>query len=154
MGCGSRRSRTIDRWLPGLSVIGPSADQNSGVEIRDRSAFYMALQSVRETDMDLTGWLEYFVMGLATQLEEVKVRGTVAIQADVLGHEHRLNKCQTAALHQVLQEGELSIQAYQNLFPNTSRRTLQRDLKALIAKEILASEGATNQLVYRLHVSE
>jgi Fic family protein len=32
---------------------------------RDRTAFYKALQSVRETDMDLTGWLVYYVTGLA-----------------------------------------------------------------------------------------
>ncbi|MFO7971234.1 MAG: Fic family protein [Thermodesulfobacteriota bacterium] len=29
-------------------------------------------------------------------------------------------------------------------------RTLQRDLKTMIEKELIASEGATNQLVYRL----
>jgi Fic family protein len=43
---------------------------------RDRSAFYSALQGVRTRDMDLTGWLEYFVQGLMQQLEEVKERGT------------------------------------------------------------------------------
>ena len=118
---------------------------------RDRNAFYTALQSVRETDMDLTGWLEYFVTGLATQLDEVKVRGTLAIQADAIGREYDLNERQISALHQVLQEDDLSIQIYENRFPNTSRRTLQRDLKDLIDKGILVSEGATNQLSYRLN---
>ncbi|MEI6424180.1 MAG: Fic family protein, partial [Lentisphaerota bacterium] len=42
---------------------------------RDRTAFYRALQCVREHDMDLTGWLEFFVKGLSTQLDEVKVSG-------------------------------------------------------------------------------
>ena len=42
---------------------------------RDRSAFYRAIRSVREQGMDLTGWLEFFVGGLATQLGEVKARG-------------------------------------------------------------------------------
>ncbi|MEI6422211.1 MAG: Fic family protein, partial [Lentisphaerota bacterium] len=42
---------------------------------RDRPAFYRALQGVREHDMDLTGWLEFFVKGLSTQLDEVKVSG-------------------------------------------------------------------------------
>ena len=46
---------------------------------RDRSAFYAALQTVREQDMDLTGWLEYFVAGLDTQLAEVYERGRQAI---------------------------------------------------------------------------
>ncbi len=47
---------------------------------RNRSPFYRALQSVREKEMDLTGWLEYFVAGLETQLEEVKERGKQAIR--------------------------------------------------------------------------
>jgi hypothetical protein len=33
---------------------------------RDRTAFYQAIQSVRGRDMDLTGWLQFFVAGLAT----------------------------------------------------------------------------------------
>ena len=117
---------------------------------RDRHAFYAALQSVRQTDMDLTGWLEYFVTGLATQLEEVKARGKQAIQADILTAEHRLNKRQSAALHHILQEGYLTIQVYAQLFPQMSRRTLQRDLRDLVEKGVLVSEGSTNQLTYRL----
>ena len=35
---------------------------------RDRDRFYRALQGVRERGMDLTGWLEFFIEGLATQL--------------------------------------------------------------------------------------
>jgi len=121
---------------------------------RDRNAFYAALQSVREAGMDLTGWLEYFVTGLAVQLDEVKARGKLAIQTDILQRDHQLNERQTSALRQVLREGELSIQTYQHLYPNTSRRTLQRDLKVMIDKEILVSEGATNQLIYRLRTIE
>src|SRR6476620_8364345 len=41
---------------------------------RDRSAFYRAIQGVRDQGLDLTGWLEFFVAGLATQLAEVKSR--------------------------------------------------------------------------------
>jgi len=36
---------------------------------RDRTAFYRAIQGVRESGMDMTGWLEYFVEGLATQTD-------------------------------------------------------------------------------------
>jgi len=37
---------------------------------RDRAAFYAAIQGVRDADMDLTGWLEFFTAGLATQMQE------------------------------------------------------------------------------------
>lgn len=39
---------------------------------RDRPTFYKKIQSVRENDMDMTGWLDYFITGLETQMIEVK----------------------------------------------------------------------------------
>ena len=57
---------------------------------RDRMAFYRALQSVRQTDMDMTGWIEFFTIGLATQLTEVKRRGELAIQQDILARRRDL----------------------------------------------------------------
>lgn len=121
---------------------------------RDRSAFYTALQSVRETDLDLTGWLEYFITGLDTQLAEVKERGRQAIQVDVLAQEHGLNVRQVAALRYVMQQGHLTIQMLETLVPGISRRTLQRDLKAMIEKGIVTVEGATHQLIYRLPAAD
>ena len=47
---------------------------------RDRTAFYAAIQGVRDQGMDLTGWLDYFVEGLATQMDEVKERGERVIE--------------------------------------------------------------------------
>ena len=117
---------------------------------RDRTSFYSALQGVREADMDLTGWLEYFVTGLDTQLREVTERGKLAIQVDVLIREHGLNARQGIALRHLLLNGWLSIQTFEGLVPDVNRRTLQRDLKEMLGKGILAVEGATHQLVYRL----
>jgi Fic family protein len=52
---------------------------------RDPSAYYGALQRVRSHDMDMTGWHEYYVGGLATQMEEVKTKGELAIKAGSTG---------------------------------------------------------------------
>jgi Fic family protein len=109
---------------------------------RDRPAFYRAIQSVRERDMDLTGWLEYFTEGLATQLDEVKVWGERAIQADVLAREYRLSDRQALALGHVLEAGRLTIQELEALCPGANRRTLQRDLKALVAKGLFDEMGS------------
>jgi len=117
---------------------------------RNRTAFYTTLQTVREAGMDLTGWLDYFVTGLATQLEEVKARGQRAIRTDLLIREHKLNQRQAGALRQILQTGEISIQSFAQLYPAVNRRTLQRDLKGLVEQGLLITTGATNQLVYRL----
>ena len=104
---------------------------------RDRAAFYRALQGVREHDMDLTGWLEFFTAGLATQLDEVKVRGQRAIRRDVLVRQHALSDRQAAALGQVIEQEHLAIQDYERLCPGTNRRTLQRDLKSFLEKGLL-----------------
>jgi Fic family protein len=115
---------------------------------RDRPAFYRAIQGVRERDMDLTGWLDYFTEGLATQLDEVKARGQRAIRRDLLARKHRLSDRQALALGHVLDAGRLTIQELEALCPGVQRRTLQRDLRGLVQKGLLAPRGRTNRLEY------
>ena len=117
---------------------------------RDRSSFYRAIQSVRESGMVMTGWLEYFVEGLSTQLSEVTQRGEQAIRKDVLIKEHGLSERQAKAVRHILDHGRLRIQEFERLCPEASRRSLQRDLKALVDKKLLISEGSTNQLAFRM----
>jgi Fic family protein len=117
---------------------------------RDRPAFYRSIQSVRERGMDLTGWLEYFVEGLAAQLTEVKQRGEQAIRRDALVKQFRLSDRQTKALGHILEHGGLTIQEFERLSSEVSRRTLQRDLRAMVSIGLLVSEGSTNQLIYRM----
>lgn len=104
---------------------------------RDRTAFYHALQSVRQQGMNLTGWLSYFVEGLAMQLAEVKARGEIAIRTDVVAVERGLNLRQAAALDHVLAHHRLTVGEFERLFPEVSRRSLQRDLRKLLAQGIL-----------------
>lgn len=117
---------------------------------RDRTAFYAALQGVRDHGMDLTGWLDFFVEGLATQMVEVTERGKHTIQADVLTRQHKLNPRQAAALRYLMEHGKITIQDFEALCPNTTRRSLQRDLRLLLEKGLVASSGATNRLEYKL----
>lgn len=117
---------------------------------RDRPAFYRAIQSVREKGMDLTGWLEYFVEGLTAQLAEVRGRGELAIRRDVLAKDHGLSDRQTKAIAHILEHGSLTIQDFEGLCPDINRRTLQRELKAMIDRELIVTEGETHQLRYRL----
>jgi len=117
---------------------------------RERAAFYRAIQSVRESAMDMTGWLEYFVEGLTTQLTEVKQRGEQAMRRDALIKEHGLSDRQGKALGHILEHGSLTIQDFERLCSEVNRRSLQRDLKAMVDVGLLVSEGATNQLVYRM----
>ena len=98
----------------------------------------------------MTGWLEYFIEGLTTQLSEVKERGDQAIRRDLMMQRHGLNERQSKALEFLLQNGKITIQDFEALCPEFNRRSLQRDLKGMIEKGLILAEGATNQLVYRL----
>jgi Fic family protein len=117
---------------------------------RDRPTFYKKIQSVRENGMDMTGWLDYFISGLETQMIEVKERGEQVIRRDVLVQKHSLNERQSKALGYLLQNGKLTIQDFEGICPDVNRRSLQRDLKGMLDKELIASEGATHHQEYRL----
>jgi Fic family protein len=108
---------------------------------RDRGAFYAALQGVRQAGMDLTGWLEFFVAGLSTQLQEVKARGEQAIRADVIAAAKKLNPRQATLVTAFLERTSLSLAECERLFPDVARRTLQRDLKRLVDVGLVAEIG-------------
>jgi Fic family protein len=110
---------------------------------RDRSAFYRAIQRVRESGMDMTGWLEYFVGGLTTQLAEVRKRGEEVIRRDALVKEHNLSDRQGRALGYILEHGSLTIQDYEGLCPDVNRRTLQRDLRVLTNKGLILEKSTS-----------
>jgi len=115
---------------------------------RDRALFYRAIQGVRENGMDMTGWVEFYADGLATQMREVTEKGERVIRRDVLVKQHGLNKRQAAAIGCLLEHAEFTIQDFVLLCPEANRRTLQRDLKGLLDAGILTTKGATHQLVY------
>ena len=97
-----------------------------------------------------TPWLEYFGKGLTTQLAEVKERGEQAIRRDVLVKEHRLSDRQAKALGHILEHGSLTIQKFEGLCPEVNRRSLQRDLKVMVDRGLIVTEGETHQLLYKL----
>lgn len=57
---------------------------------------------------------------------------------------------QALILDHILKHGGLTIQDLEQILTGVTRRTLQRDLRSMVDMGLLLSEGATNQLVYRL----
>jgi len=116
---------------------------------RDRSSYYRAIQSVRERELDLTEWLEYFTNGLRSQLAEVQEKGESLIRLDVLTNQHKLTARQRVAIELAAGGPAFRIEDFEARCPGVHRRSLQRDLRSLIEKHLLVVEGATNRLVYR-----
>ena len=119
---------------------------------RDRSAFYAAIQGVRDQGMDLTGWLDFFVEGLATQMDEVIERGKRVIRRDVIGREYGLNPRQVLAVGHLLERGDLRIEELEGLCPGVNRRTLQRDLQSLVQQGVAKAAGAARAVRYKLRI--
>jgi Fic family protein len=117
---------------------------------RDRSSYYRAIQSVREQELDLTDWLEFFTLGLSSQLAEVQEKGESLIRLDVLTTRHKLTARQRAALELAATRPEFQMEDFEAKCPGVHRRSLQRDLRTLLGKQLLVAEGATNRLIYRV----
>ncbi|MCZ0932741.1 MAG: Fic family protein [Oligoflexia bacterium] len=132
---------------------------------KDRKNFYEAIQAVRNNNMDMTVWLEYFIKGFLFQMNEVMDIGKKVILKDALIQNHSLSKRQGIILEYILENGKLLPKDFdklltqfekldKNLKRKTSgkmtKRTLQRDLKDMIDKKIIETKGKTNQKIYRL----
>lgn len=119
---------------------------------RDRTSFYKAIQGVRESGMDLTGWIEYFTEGLATQMREVQERGEKVIRRDVFVAKARkagLKDRPAAILAFLASQGKATVAECEKALKEP-RRTLQRDLKLLVEKGFAreVSSGPTDPTKY------
>ncbi|MHB8280661.1 MAG: Fic family protein [Candidatus Humimicrobiaceae bacterium] len=106
---------------------------------KDRPAYYQAIQSVRNNNMNMTSWLNYFVEGLRSQMEEIQQKGEQLIKQDVTLHKIKkagLNSRQEKAVKYLLKNGKISVNEYQSV-AYCIRRTAQRDLEELIEKGVI-----------------
>ena len=111
---------------------------------RDRSAYYDAIKNVRQSDMDMTAWLDYFVEGLATQLREVQEQGEQVIRRDAIllrAREAGMRDRALSALAFLLEQGKGTVREMEAALA-VNRRTLQRDLKQLAAKGFVREVGS------------
>jgi Fic family protein len=118
---------------------------------RNRQDYYQALQSVRNQEMDMTSWLEYFTKALETQMHEIQMKGTEAMKLDILKLQYSLSDRQKVVLENLLIDEHFTIQQYEALYPEVNRRSLQRDLADLIQKEIILQEGAKKGTHYKMN---
>lgn len=106
---------------------------------KDRPAYYNAIQSVRKNKMDMTGWLEYFVDGLHSQMKEIQGKGKEIIRNDMALQKIKkkeLNIRQEKAIKFILKNGKITVNEYQAV-ASCIRRTAQRDLDNLLQKKAI-----------------
>ncbi len=115
---------------------------------RNRTDYYKAIQSVRDNDMDLTNWLEYFTLGLATQMKEIQEKGEQAIRLDVISLDYALTERQKAILEYVFTREKSNIQELSSQFSKINVRTIQRELQKLVEFKLLRTEGSARQTTY------
>ena len=123
---------------------------------KNRRKYYDAIQSVRDKDMDLTGWLEYFTEGLTSQLTEVKIKGEQTIKKEVLSEKIKdfsLNPRQKKALAFLIEHDRIDNSTYQKIC-NTIKRTATRDLTDLVNLGLLERHGEKKGIFYTLKLFE
>lgn len=106
---------------------------------KDRPAYYQAIQSVRNNNLDMTSWLSYFVEVLRSQMEEIQEKGEQLIKQDVTLQKIKktgLNLRQEKVVKYILKTGKIGVNEYQEI-ASCIRRTAQRDLEELAEKKVV-----------------
>ena len=123
---------------------------------KNRRNYYDAIQSVRNNNMDMTEWLEYFTEGLRNQLIEVRAKREKAIKREVLFEkieDFDLNERQKKALEFLVDHQRIDNSIYQEIC-NAIKRTATRDLTDLVNAGLLEKHGEKKGTYYTLKLFE
>lgn len=122
--------------------------------------YYLTLQAVSNQlvldthERDLTPWLEYFVEGVAIELNRVKEK-VQRISADMhikdkLGEQVVLNERQMMIMEYLHRHKGMSNRDFRKIFPDHSDDTVLRELKFLRQKGLVKKAGGTKKAQYVL----
>ncbi|MDO8498626.1 MAG: Fic family protein [bacterium] len=122
--------------------------------------YYTNLQAVSNQlvldnkDRDLTPWLEYFVEGVAIELNKIKERvRRISMDSrvkDKLGEQVELNERQMLIMEYLHRHKEMRNKDFRKIFPDFSDDTVLREIKFLKQKDLLKKTGGTKNAVYVL----
>ena len=122
--------------------------------------YYLTLQAVSNQlvldthERDLTPWLEYFIEGVAIELNKVKEK-VLRISADThvkdrLGEQLVLNERQMLIMEYIHRHGGITNKEFRKIFPDYSDDTVLRELKFLRQKGLVKKSGGTKKAQYVL----
>lgn len=119
---------------------------------RNRPKYYDAIQSVRDNNMDMTGWLEYFVEGLRSQMSQIQKAGVQIINVEKAAKTisvYKLNPRQLKIFKYLLLNEKIDNETCQKLCKSI-KRTATRDLVAMVGLGILEKRGEKKGTDYTL----
>lgn len=122
--------------------------------------YYLTLQEVSNQlvldtyDRDITPWLEYFVKGVAIELNRVKEKvkrvSTDAKIKNKLGAQVELNERQMLIMEFLHRHGSMQNKDFRKVFPDYSDDTVLREIKFLKKKGLIKKVGGTKKARYVL----
>lgn len=127
----------------------------------DPMNYYLTLQAVSNQlvidthERDLTPWLEYFVEGVAIELNRVKERvQRISVDARIKdklgGTQLMLNERQMIIMEYLQRHKTMSNRDFRKIFPDHSDDTVLRELKFLRQKGLVRKAGGTKKAAYVL----
>ncbi|MCX9013626.1 MAG: Fic family protein [Candidatus Methanoperedens sp.] len=119
---------------------------------KNRREYYNAIQKVRESGLDMTGWLEYFVGGLKNQMLEVRIKGEEVIKKEIIlenAVKAGLNDRQKKALVYLTGNPGITRAEYVKL-NDVSIRTSNYDLEVMEKLGFIERTGVGRAIKYRI----
>jgi len=126
--------------------------------------YYQALEKTDQThsqifQRDLTPWLEFFTLALASELSKLKetikdlsVDGK--LKQLLGGKQVQLSERQVRLMDYIAETGQIKMTEAKEIIPMVSEDTLLRDLHDLIKKGILKKKGTTKKAIYILRIKK
>lgn len=122
--------------------------------------YYLTLQAVSNQlvmdvhERDLTPWLDYFVQGVAIELNKIKERvRRISLDSkvkDKLGEQVQLNERQMMIMEYLHRHKAMMNKDFRKIFPNYSDDTVLREIKFLKQKGLVRKQGGTKKATYVL----
>jgi Fic family protein len=116
----------------------------------DRQAYYSALADADAKEGELTGWLEYFLFGIAVEIS--RVENTVKKLSSDRSMKEKfgqigLSRRQIKAVEYIKEKGKITNKEYQELC-EVSASTAKRDLQDMADKKALKQIGEKGQSIH------
>ncbi|MBI4039747.1 Fic family protein [Candidatus Daviesbacteria bacterium] len=122
--------------------------------------YYLTMQAVSNQlvidthERDLTPWLEYFVEGVAIELNKIKERvRRISMDSQVkdqLGEQVTLNERQMLIMEYLHRHKAMQNKDFRKIFPDFSDDTVLREVKFLKEKGLVKKIGGTKKATYVL----